>query len=79
VAEALGDAMVARREPLGASRSIEVVGHKTGEVTCRRVGEKIALRLDAAGRENRDVFARSAPASKRGGHVGDFKPVDLLS
>src|SRR2546426_7910891 len=69
VAEELGDAAVARRGALGASRCVEVARKKSREIACGRIGEEIALGLRAPGRENSDGFACIAPAGESGAHV----------
>src|SRR5689334_1228028 len=51
-------------------RGIEVTGQERGEIAGRGVGEEIALRLNAARRENRDCFACGVPALERWTYVG---------
>src|SRR5437899_2861155 len=69
VVEEFGDAAIARGGAFGASRCIEIAGEKSREITHRRVGKQIALRLHATGREDRDVFAFLAPACESRPHV----------
>src|SRR2546425_11824967 len=70
VAEELGDAAVARRGALGASRCVEVARKKRRAIACGSIGEEIAMGLRAPGREDRVVFACIAQACERGWHVG---------
>src|SRR5438445_12406429 len=70
MAEELGDAAIARGSAFGASCCIEIAGEKSREITRRRVGKEIALRLHATRREDRDVFACIAPPCESGSHVG---------
>src|SRR5258706_56935 len=55
---------------LWTGRRVEVSRQERGEVTGRRIGEKISLRLHAARREDRDLLSGVAPALECRPHVG---------
>src|SRR3989442_15461498 len=55
------DLAIAARFFFWPRRRIEVAGEKWREITRGGVREEIALRLDAAGRKNGDLFAGRSP------------------
>src|SRR6266849_4136902 len=65
VMECRGDFPITAGVPLWSSRCVEVTGQERRQVTGGCVGEEIALRLDASGREDGDLFAAFAPTLER--------------
>src|SRR5467141_3604445 len=67
--ERRGDPAIAVRFALGAGRRVEVAGQKWREIARGGVGEKTALRRDAARGKDRDRLAGGVPTLERRAHV----------